>query len=121
MDIKITKENFDVELINGDFPVVSGIDRIIQHIDVGLKLLITDWILNYKDGINYIYGMKGYSDVLSAQVKNAIMTVEGVDTVLKYNFEEEDNNVYHITATVKIGNSEIAINRDINPTELLER
>ena len=43
---------------------------------------------------------------------------EGVDTVLKYNFYIDENRIYRVAATVKIGNSEIPINDEINPITL---
>jgi hypothetical protein len=105
-------------LENGDLVLTRGINRIIQHIHVGLRLLVMDWILNQNDGIAYFNGMRGYQEILSAQIKRAINSVDGVDTVLKYSFRQDDDNVIYVAATVKIGNSEIAVNDVINPTSL---
>jgi hypothetical protein len=117
-DVLISDDN-DVELIDGDFPVVSGTNRVIQHINTALHILITDWVLDYTQGIDYITGLRGYPEIMSAQIKKAINSVEGVDTVLKYNFYEGDNNTYYVAATVKVGNSEISINNEINPQSLV--
>lgn len=105
-------------LENGDLVLTRGINRIIQHIHVGLRLLVMDWILNQNDGIAYFNGMRGYQEILSAQIKRAINSVDGVDTVLKYSFRQDDDNIIYVAATVKIGNSEIAVNDVINPTSL---
>lgn len=105
-------------LENGDLVLTRGINRIIQHIHVGLRLLVMDWILNQNAGIAYFNGMRGYQEILSAQIKRAINSVDGVDTVLKYSFRQDDDNVIYVAATVKIGNSEIAVNDVINPTSL---
>jgi hypothetical protein len=105
-------------LENGDLVLTRGINRIIQHIHVGLRLLVMDWILNQNDGVAYFNGMRGYQEILSAQIKRAINSVDGVDTVLKYSFRQDDDNVIYVAATVKIGNSEIAVNDVINPTSL---
>ena len=105
-------------LENGDLVLVSDIDRIIQQISVGLRILVADWVLDINAGINYFGGMRAYPEILSAQIKNAINTVEGVDTVLKYNFYQSDDNVIYVSATVKVGNSEIAINEQLNTTAL---
>lgn len=117
-DILITDDN-DVELVEGDFPVVSDTDRIIQHINTALHIMITDWCLDATQGVDYIKGLRGYPEVMSAQIKKAINSVEGVDTVLKYNFYKSDNNVYRVECTVKIGNTEIEVNNDINPSSLI--
>lgn len=105
-------------LENGDLVLTRGINRIIQHIHVGLRLLVMDWILNQNDGVDYFNGMRGYQEILSAQMKRAINSVDGVDTVLKYSFRQDDDNVIYVVATVKIGNSEIVVNDVINPTSL---
>ena len=115
-DIKI--KNGHINLVNGDFELVSGIDRIKQHIYTGLRILVADWVLDVNAGINYFGGMRKYPEILSAQIKNAINTVEGVDTVLKYNFYIDKDNVYNVSCTVKVGNTEIPINEQINPAVL---
>lgn len=105
-------------LENGDLVLVRNLNRIKQHIITGLYLLAGDWILDNSQGVSYWTGMRAYPEILSAQIKRAINTVDGVDTVLKYNFYIDDNEIFHVTATVKVGNSEIAINEDINPNVL---
>ncbi len=117
-DIKIKDGHLD--LLNGDLTLVTNIDKIIQQIKVGLFILIGDWVLDVTRGIDYIWGLREYPEILSAQIKNAIKEVEGVETVLKYNFIIDEKNIYHVYATVKVYNSEIAINQDINPREFIE-
>ena len=115
-DIKITNGHLNLE--NGDLVLVRDINRIIQHIKTGLYLLIGDWVLDQSQGISYFTGMRAYPEILSAQIKRAINTVDGVDTVLKYKFEQDKDNIIKVSATVKVGNSEIAINEELNPTAL---
>ena len=112
-DIKI--ENNRLPLEDGDLILVRDINRVKQHIITGLYLLVGDWILNQNDGISYFTGMRAYPEILSAQIKRAINTVDGVDTVLKYNFQQDNDNIIRVRCTVKVGNSEIAINEEINP------
>ena len=116
-DIKIIDNRLILE--DGDLSLVQGINRIIQQIKVGLLLLQGDWVLDINEGISYFSGMRAYPEILSAQIKHAINTVDGVDTVLKYNFYQDNDNIIHVSATVKIGNSEIPINEDINPKVLM--
>ena len=117
-DIKITDGH--LQLQNGDLQLTMGVNRIIQQISVGLRILIGDWILDSSAGVDYIGGMRAYPEILSAQIKRAINTVDGVGTVLKYNFSMDKQQIIHVNATAKIGNSEIAINEQINPTSLRE-
>lgn len=105
-------------LVDGDLELVRDTNRIEQHIITGLYLYIADWILDSLQGVDYFGGMRAYPEILSAQIKRAINTVDGVDTVLKYSFTLTENNTYLVQATVKVGNSEIMINEEIN-TNLL--
>lgn len=102
-------------LTNGDFDLVRGTDCVIQQIDVGLHLLKGDWVLDSTAGIDYFGGLRAYPEILNAQIKKAINTVENVETVLKYKFREDNNQVYNVTGTVKVGNSEISINNLVKP------
>lgn len=115
-DIKI--ENNRLPLEDGDLVLVRNINKIKQHILTGLHLLVGDWVLNQSEGVNYFGGLRAYPEILSAQIKRAINTVEGVDTVLKYNFNIGDDNIFRVVASIKVGNSEIMINEEINPTAL---
>ena len=116
-DIKI--ENNHLVLQDGDLELAQEINRIIQHIRTGLLLLQGDWVLDINEGISYFSGMRAYPEILSAQIKHAINTVDGVDTVLKYNFYQDNDNIIHVSGTVKIGNSEIPINETVNPKVLV--
>lgn len=115
-DIKITNGHLLLE--NGDLQLVRGVNRIIQQISVGLRILVGDWVLDSSAGVDYLGGMRAYPEILSAQIKRAINTVDGVDTVLKYQFYMDNQQVIHVFATVKVGNAEIAVNEQINPTTL---
>ena len=115
-DIKITDGHLALE--NGDLPLVMDINRIKQHIITGLYILVGDWVLDQSMGVSYFTGMRAYPEILSAQIKKAINTVDGVDTILKYHFNVTKDNTFEISATVKVGNTEIAINENINPTQL---
>lgn len=91
---------------NGDFETIEGQPRLLQHIKVGLKILKGDWVLDYRQGVDYIGGLRAFSNKLKADIKNAIQTVWGVDKVLKYNFNDE-NEVYKVSGSVLSGNDEI--------------
>lgn len=115
-DIKI--ENGHLNLEDGDLVLVRGVNRIIQHIRTGLYILVGDWQLDSSIGISYFTGMRAYPEILSAQIKRSINIVDGVDTVLKYNFYQDENNIINVSSSVKVGNSEIAVNEQLNLTAL---
>ena len=115
-DIKITDGHLLLE--NGDLQLVRGINRILQHIKVALYILVGDWVLDSSVGISYFTGMRAYPEILSAQTKRSINIVDGVDTVLKYNFYQDENNIINVSSSVKVGNSEIAVNEQLNSTAL---
>jgi len=115
-DIKITDGHLLLE--DGDLQLVRDINRIKQHIITGLYILVGDWILDQSAGVDYLGGMRAYPEILSAQIKRAINTVDGVDTVLKYNFNITNDNIFKVACTVKVGNTEIAINEEINPNTM---
>ena len=111
-------QNNHINLEKGDFGLVRNENRIIQQIYIGLRILVADWVLDVGEGINYLGGLRAYPEILSAQIKHAINSVEGVDTVLKYVFNIDKNNYYNFFATVKIGNSVIEVNDKINMNTL---
>ena len=112
-DILIT-ENNDIELLDGDIPLIDGNERVIQQIKTGLFILPFTWILDYRVGVDYISGLREYPRIMFAQVKNAIKRVWGVDNVLKFQANIDREQIYNISANVKIGNSEIPINEVLN-------
>lgn len=101
-----------------DLVKVRDLNRIKQHIITGLYLLAGDWVLDRLQGVSYWSGMRAYPEILKAEIKRAINTVEGVDTVLKFHFEITKDNTFAVSATVKVGNSTIDINETINPANL---
>lgn len=106
-DLKLTDDN-RLSLVNGDLQTVDGVERIKQQINVGLKLLLGDWILDYRKGIDYISGLRAYPNILKAQIKSAIEEVWGVDRVLKFSFDDSEET-YKVKAVVTSGYGEIEV------------
>lgn len=100
-DLKLTDDN-RIAFKNGDFETVEGESRIKQHIKTGIKILLGDWILDYRKGVDIIGGLRAYPNILKAQIKSAIQEVFGVDRVLKYSFDDS-TEVYKVKATVMTG------------------
>lgn len=108
-DIAYTGQNLVFE--HGDLVIVDGRDRVLQQVITGLKILLGDWFLDYRKGIDYINGLKAYPKILKAQIKNAILEVNGVDNVRDYTFERVGDK-YKVSATVLIENKEYYLNEE---------
>jgi len=109
-DIKIKDNTLFIE--NGDFALVDKIDKILQQCSIGLRILIGEWVLDYRQGIDYPGGLKKNANILKSQIKNALLSVDGVEQVLNYVFDTTSKN-YLVSATLVIGNQEIQLNEEI--------
>lgn len=108
-DIAYTGQILSFE--NGDLVIVDGRDRVMQQVITGLKILLGDWYLDYRKGIDYINGLKAYPKILKAQIKKAILEVNGVDGVRDYTFERVGDK-FQVSATVLIENKEYYLNEE---------
>ena len=112
-DIKVTDDN-KLEMLNGDFVLIDGVDRIKQHLKTGIKgILPGTWLLNPKAGVDYFGDMAVYTSILKAQIKNAIREVWGVSLLKTFNFTKE-NQVYFANGTVAIDNEDLNFNEEIS-------
>lgn len=96
---------------SGDLVLANGRDRVMQQVITGLKILLGDWFLDYRKGIDYINGLKAYPKILKAQIKKAILEVNGVDGVRDYKFERVFDQ-YRVSAIVLIENKEYYLNEE---------
>lgn len=96
---------------NGDLVLVDGKDRVMQQVITGLKIMLGDWFLDYRKGVDYINGLKAYPKILKAQIKRAILEVNGVDGVRDYEFKRVADK-YLVSATVLIENKEYYLNEE---------
>lgn len=108
-DIAYNGENLVFE--NGDLVLVNGKERVLQHVLTALKIMKGDWYLDYRAGIDYINGLKAYPRILKAEIKKAILEVDGVDMVRDYTFNRVGDK-YNVSATVIIDNEEFYLNED---------
>lgn len=91
---------------NGDVQRVETVNRIKQQIIIGLQILKGGWVLDYTQGVAYITGLRGSYDVLKAQIKNAILTTKGVESVKNYRFTPLQDRTIEVSATVIVDNNE---------------
>ena len=111
MDIKIDFENNDLEFKNGDLVVTSGDECIKQQVKTGLFILPFDWFIDITKGINYFHGFRNDDKKLKAQIKDAIKSVEGVERLGKFAFDNSTTN-WNVQAIIYTANSEIEVNSE---------
>lgn len=112
-DIKITEDN-KLEMRNGDFVLVDGVERVKQHITTGVKgILLGTWLLDMKAGIDYFGGMAAYTSILKAQIKNAIKDVWGVTLLKTFNFDDSTQN-YKVSGVVLVDNENLNFSEEIS-------
>lgn len=107
----IAYSNGHLILKDGDFQLVEGKDRVIQHLFTGLKILKGDWFLDYRKGIDYFNNLKAFPKLLKAEIKDAIKEVYGVQSVRDYKFKQVGDK-YQVSATVLVDNQEYYINEE---------
>jgi hypothetical protein len=77
----------DVYLVNGDFPMVLGIDQIQQNLLQTLGIFRAEWFLDNTIGLDY-YGtvfIKNPSQAaINAMFVSAILGVAGVTSILSF-------------------------------------
>ena len=96
---------------DGDLVLTEGRDRVMQQVVTGLRILKGDWLLDYRKGINYFTGLKAYPKILKAEIKNAILEVDGVELVKDYQFQRV-GDIYKVSAVVVIDNEEYYLNEE---------
>lgn len=106
-DLKLTDDN-RIAFRNGDFETVEGEERIKQQIKTGIKIMLGDWILDYRKGVDIIGGLRAYPNILKAQIKSAIQEVWGVDRVLRFSFDDS-TEIYKVKATVLSGGRQFEV------------
>lgn len=111
MDIKIDFDNNDLEFKDGDLVVVSGDECIKQQVKTGLFILPCDWFIDLTKGINYFHGFRNDDKKSKAQIKDEIKSVEGVDRLGKFSFDNSTQK-WKVNAIIYTANSEIEINAE---------
>ena len=96
-------------LKDGDLSLVDGVERVVQQIKTGLKILRGDWFLDYRVGIDFFNNMKANPQLLKAEIKQAIKEVWGVQNIKDYKFKQVGGE-YLSSATVLVDNREFYIN-----------
>lgn len=110
MDIKLDINNLIFE--NGDLVLVSGLEKIKQHILTALYTLKGDWLLDYEKGIDLPRGMREHAFLLN-DVKNQITGVDGVNRIRKIDLIREGTTI-KIYAVISTINGDVEISEVMN-------
>lgn len=112
MDI-LVKEN-RLPLYSGDFMLVSEVEEIKQHIVAALNTFYTDWLLNFKKGIDYVQGLR-HQEFLEHDIRNQIEGVDGVSAIINLSLElDKKNAVWNVKVGIKTVYGKIEINEVIS-------
>jgi len=84
IDIKLNSELNDLEIVNGDFVLVDGIESIVQGLRVRLATIYGEWYLNNKIGV-IVFSDKPDPDDLDEAIKEEVVKEDGVETIINYN------------------------------------
>lgn len=108
----LAKDN-RLQMYDGDFQLVNHIEEIKQQIIVALNTFYADWLLDYRKGIDYVFGLR-HEEFLQHDCKNQIMGVKGVLSVIKLNMNFDRNTfTTKITACIKTVYGTIEVNPSI--------
>ena len=110
-DLKI--KNNDIELVEGDLPLVDGLERTVQHVETGLMILLGDWVLDSTQGVDYILGLRKYPEIMRSQIKNSIKTAYGVDALTSFSMTFNENQKYEVKATFQSGNQYYSLQKEV--------
>ena len=95
IDLKLDILSHDLIISNNDLVMVDGVERVRQQIAIKLKLWTGEWFLNTEFGTPYLTEILGKQISLSgaiAALKMAIMDVEGVDSITRFNYDFSRTN-----------------------------
>jgi hypothetical protein len=88
-DIKLD-DNGDVEFVNGELSLTSGIDGIRQHLKQRLQTFLGEFFLNFNIGLPYfqqIFVKTGSPTIMEQIFVNKIITTPGIIELLLINID----------------------------------
>lgn len=110
----ILAQNNRLPMYGGDFMLTNGIEEIKQHIKVALNTFYTDWLLDFRKGIDYAYGLR-HEEFLENDIKNQIQGVEGVVSIINFNMKFDRTNArWNVCAGVNTIYGKLEINEGIS-------
>ena len=110
----ILMNNNRLPMYNGDFVLVDGIDEIKQHIIAALNTFYTDWLIDYRKGIDYPFGLR-HEEFLEHDIKKQINGVAGVTAITAFKMEFDRRTVtWNVIAGIRTIYGKLEINERIS-------
>ncbi len=103
IDLKLDSDH-DLAIENFDLVLISGVDQIIQKIDIRLRFYLGEWFLDTSVGLPYYENVlkKDYDiGLLESAFKAQILGTDGVDSLLEFDLFL-DNGTRILTVTFKV-------------------
>jgi hypothetical protein len=90
MDLKLDTTTRDLAIENDAFVLVDGLDAIRQELEIALSFFKSEWFLDTRLGVPYfekILGQKPRLNVVKEIFREAIMLVNGVESIFDLNVD----------------------------------
>ncbi len=90
MDIKLDESTDDIEIIDNDVSLTTGLDSKRQHLEIRLRTFFTEWFLDTSRGVPYFQDIlikNPNFNAVSAAFKAAILNTSGILELLSFNLE----------------------------------
>jgi len=88
--IDIALDLDDLAIVNNDLTMLDGAERVRQHLQIKLRLWVTEWFLDTEFGTPYLADILGKQLSLGASVaalKKSILEVDGVQTITRFDYQ----------------------------------
>lgn len=110
IDLKLDSSH-DLAIENFDLVLISGVDQVIQKIDIRLRFFLGEWFLDTTAGLPYYTNvLKKDFDIglLESSFKAQILGTEGVDSLLEFDLSLQDTRTLIVTFKVSILDEEVS-------------
>lgn len=91
-DLLLSESTNDIELVNGDLSLVSGIDAVKQSLKQRMQMFRGEWFLDQESGIPFfqtIFQKTTKPEVIAGILQNEIQTTPGVLELLSFDLKIE--------------------------------
>ncbi len=109
IDLKLDS-NHDLAIENFDLVLISGVDQVIQKIDIRLRFFLGEWFLDTSVGLPYHRNvLKKDFDVgiLESSFKAQILGTNGVDSLSEFDISLDNSRRLIVTFKVFILEEEV--------------
>jgi hypothetical protein len=110
MDIKLDPLTRDIEFVNGELSLVSGVEEYSQNLGIRMRFFKGEWFLDQREGVPYfeeILGQKPRLNIVSSIYRDIIENTEGFISLEEFNTDYDTaTRVLSLSAKIKASNSD---------------